>query len=281
MTIVRIISIVLLIYGLGGVIATIVIYSMLRKPIEELKKQLKPLAENLQKGAEFAKVGGRWIDKIVPIMQFAADVLAFIVTAIRGVAHGIGEAAGLVKSVENPLDAVKVPIFTFQTRTLDLSFGAQVITGVHFKEYEINLPGPGGKYTLYGPPLRLDTANVGLNLGNVPVVSNINLTNVFPLQPVGDIFRITGDQIAKVGNQIDLAADSVENLQNQALQAKANVESTVQSIQDFADKLDDASKNILEMSRSKLFSIIPALILGYFGLIHLAFALIGFVFLTR
>ena len=277
----RIISVILLIYGLGGVIATIIIYGKLRKPIDELKGLLKPLAENMEKGAEYARTGGKWIEKITPILQLASEILDFMVSVIRGVAHGFGEAAGLIKSVEAPLDTIKVPVMTFQTRSLDLSFGAQVVTGVHLKKFEINLPGPGGNFTVYGPPLELDTANVGLKLGNVPVVSGINLTNVYPLQPIGDVFRFAGEKIDHVGNQVDNAADSVENLKNQALEAKTNIENTVKNIKDFAGKLDDAGKNILEMSQSNLLSMIPMLVLGYFGLIHLAFALTGIALLIR
>jgi len=49
---------------------------------------------------------------------------------------------------------------------------------------------------------------------------------------------------------------------------------------DFADQLEEASTNVLEISKSKLLSLVPALVLGYFGLIHLAFALTGLALFT-
>lgn len=274
---VKIIAIILLIYGIAGVVGTFVIYGALKKPLQRLRELLQLLAKKLDESGDHTKTAGDWINKVSPILQKAADLLAKIVTVIRETAQRFGEAAGLLKSIEAALDAVKVPALTFQTRTLNLSFGATVINSVKLEQYNLDItPGiPGGNFTLYGPPITLGTTTVGLNLGHVPVVTGINLTNIYPLQPVGDVFHAVGDKVETAQQKIDDAGDRVDNVKDRALEAKENAEKTSERLRDFAQKLEEAGKDVKEMSENKLLSLIPALALGYFGLIHLAFALTG------
>jgi hypothetical protein len=185
----------------------------------------------------------------------------------------------LIKSLEAPFAAVKVPVLTFQTKTLNLDIRAQAVTNVQLKEHEINLPGPGGKFTVYGPPLKLDKSTVGIDLENTPLVSGLEVNYILPLQPVGDVFHNVGVIIGTAGEQINGTGDSVNELQNQTLEAKANLENTVKNMNDFAMQLHEASQNILVMGKGHLFSLIPALILGYSGLLHLGFALTGLALL--
>lgn len=274
---IKIIGIILLIYGIAGVVGTFVVYGALKKPLQRLRELLQLLAQKLDQSGDHTKTAGDWINKVSPILQKAADLLGKIVAVIREVAQRFGEAAGLLKSVEAALDAIKVPVLTFQTRTLNLSFGATVINSVKLEKYNLDItPGiPGGNFTLYGPPITLGTTTVGLNLGQVPVVTGISLTNIHPLQPVGDVFHAVGDKVEAAQQKIDGAGDRVDNVKDRALETKENVEKTSERLRDFAQKLEEASQDVKEMSENKLLALIPALALGYFGLIHLAFALTG------
>lgn len=270
---IKVIGIILLIYGFAGIIGTFIVYGALRGPLRKLRELLQLLSEKMNQGSDHAKTASDWIGKAGPILQKAADLLAKIVAFIREVAQRFGEAAGLFKSVEALLDAVKVPVLTFQTKTLDLSFGANVVTGVKLEDYNV----VGVK--VYGPPMKLETTHVGLNLGNVPVITGLNVNYLPPLQPVGDVFRAVGEKIDHVSQQIDQAGDRVDEAKDRALQAKENVENTAARLNDFADKLEEASRNVQEMSRNKLLALVPTLVLGYFGLIHFAFALTGLALL--
>ncbi|GEM_PF-3323083 len=278
---IKIISIILLIYGIAGVVGTFVVYGALKKPLQKLRELLQLLAEKLDQGGDHAKTASEWINKVSPILQKAAGLLATIVTFIREIAQRFGEAAGLLKSIKTALDAVKVPMLAIQTKTLNLNVSTLVVTSITLEKYNIDVtPGiPGGNFTLYGPPMTLGTSTVGLNLGQVPVVTGITVTNIYPLQPVGQVFHFVGDQVEAAQQKIDAAGDRVDNVKDRALEAKENVEKTAERMQDFAQKLEEASHDVKEMSENKVLALIPALALGYFGLIHLAFALTGLALL--
>lgn len=269
----KIIGIILIVYGLAGIVGTFVVYGALRGPLQKLRELLQRLSEKISQGSDQAKTASEWVDKASPILQKAADILAKLVGFIREVANRFGDAAGLFKSVEAMLDAVKVPVLNFQTRTLNLNFGADIVTGVHLKEYNV----VGVK--VYGPPLTLDTTHVGFNLGHVPVITSADVNYVSPLQPVGDVFHAVGEKIDGVRQQIDHGGDRVDEIKDRTLQAKENVENTAARLNEFADKLEEASASVQEISRNKLLALIPGLVLGYFGLIHLAFALAGLALL--
>jgi hypothetical protein len=275
---VKVISIILLIYGAAGVVGTIIVYVSLQKPIKRLRELLPLLSKNLLKASDYTKTAGEWVDKGSPILQKAAEILAFIVTFIREIAHLFGKAAGFIKGVEPILDSIKVPVLTFQTKTLNLSFGATVVTGVHLKKFDVNIPGDGS-FDLYGPPLDVDTSTVGLNLGQVPVITGVNQAYVNPLQPAGDAFRFVGEQLEAVQQQVDGAGDKVDQARDRTLEAKENVENTAGNLKNLAHELQEAGQNVLELSKGKVLSLVPALVLGYFGLIHLAFALTGLALL--
>jgi hypothetical protein len=270
---VKIIGTALLIYGVAGVVGTFLVYGTLRGPIQKLRELLKDVSGKLDQGGDHAKKASDWINKGSPILQKVADLLAKIVAFIRQVAQRIGEVVGLINSIESTLDSIKVPVLTFQTRTLSLSFGTEVVTGVRLKEYNV----VGVK--VYGPPITLDTTFVGLNLGQVSVVSGFNLEHVFPLRPVGDVFHSIGEKVEDVQKQVDHTGDRFEETKARTLEAKESVENTAERMKDFAGKLEETSQNVKEMSESKLLSLIPGLVLGYFGLIHLAFALTGLALL--
>jgi hypothetical protein len=279
---IKVIGLILLIYGIAGVIGTFIVYGTLRGPIDKLRKLLRELAPKVGQGGEAAAKVSHWVGKGSGILQTVADIFKLIVGFVREIAKRFGEAAGLLKSVEAALDPIKVPMLTFQTRTLELTIGSvSVITGIHMKKYGINLPGPGGNYDLYGPPLTLDTTTIGLNLGNVPVVTGINMTNVYPLQPVGDVFRFAGERVEAAQQEIDKAGDRVEDVKERVLEAKENVDRASENLKDLADRLNETSDDLLEISKSRVLSLIPALVLGYFGLIHLAFALTGLALLLN
>lgn len=275
------IGIVLLLYGAAGVAGTFIVYGVLRAPMARLRELLKLLSEKMEVGSHAADQAGDWVRKASPILQKIANLLSFIVTLIRGVASGFGQAANTLKSVEALLDPVKVPILTFQSRTLNLDFSTPVVTSVHLKEYTIDVtPGiSGGKYTLYGPPLTLGTAAVGLHLGQVPVITAINMSQTYPLQAVGDAFRVAGEIVEGAEQQIDQTGDRVEEMKERTLEARESVDKTAENLHDFADQLKQAGRDVVEMSENKMLSLIPALVLGYFGFIHAAFALTGLALL--
>jgi hypothetical protein len=98
---------------------------------------------------------------------------------------------------------------------------------------------------------------------------------------VGDVFRFAGDRVDDAREHIDNAGDRVEQMKDRVLETKERVENAAAGMNDFAEKLKDAGRDVVAIGANKLLPLLPALALGYFGLIHLAFALTGLALLAQ
>jgi hypothetical protein len=148
-----------------------------------------------------------------------------------------------------------------------------VISGVKLEEYSIG----SGAATIkvYGPPIEYTTSPIEFDFDPIPVLTGLTTSTLNPLTPLGDVFRFAGQKVDEAREHIDNAGDLVEQVRGHALEVKQNVENTAQGMKDFAGKLRETSQNVLEISANRLLILIPALALGYFGLIHLMLALTG------
>jgi hypothetical protein len=267
---VKTIGLVLLIYGIAGVIATFLVYGALRAPLQKLRELLELLSRLVaESGTPILRVGD-WVDKSSVLMQIIADQLAKIIDAIRQTAKRFGDAAGFLKTVEATLDTVSFPILTPQMGTLDLSFETKVISGVKLTKL-----GELSGFKIYGPPLEYDYSSIEFTFEPIPVLTGLASNTIYPLQPAGDVFHAVGEKVDDAREHINNAGDRVEQVKDRTLEVKQNVENTAQGMKDFAGKLRETSQNVLKISENKLLALIPALALGYFGLIHLMFALTG------
>ena len=269
----NLIGVILLIYGIAGVVGTLIVVGMLKQPVEKMRELLGSLSQHFDKGGDAALKASGFVNDTAPILQKIAEVLQKIVQVVRNIAKPLGDAANLLKSVESTLNAIKVPALAPQTKTMDLSLDVPVVTGLSLKEYEVL------DFKLYGPPLTISTASVSLDIGSVTVITGLGLTEAYPLRPVGEAIGNAGDKVDQAHDYVNNTADRVEDMKERAIEAKETAEKTATKLRDLSLKLEDASKNLAEMSENKLLSLIPKLVLYYFGLIHFAFALIGLVFL--
>lgn len=270
---IKIVGLILLIYGGAGVIATFFVYRGLRSPLDKLRELLGKLAEKVEQGGNSATRASEVIAKTAPIFEKIAKLLAQIVSVLRRIASGFGEASDLLKGVDSTLRTVEVPAIVPQTKTLALTFGFPVVTSVKLEEYEV----VGVK--VYGPPVTLTTKHLGLELGNVTVVSGLNLSHAKPLVPVGQAFGSAGGNLQTVQQQFDDTGNHFDEARERALETKEAAVKTSERIQGLADKLEEASQDLSEMSQSRLLALIPVLVLGYWGFMHLAFALTGLALL--
>ena len=276
----KIIGLILLLYGVAGVAITVITYRGLRGPVENIRSLLTTLSGKLRLGGNFAEQAGASVHEGIPILNQVAQTLGEIVNFLRRVASFFGDAAGFIYGVETKMDAVVIPVPDFQKRTLPLSFGMPVPTKVQFTEHKINLGLT--QITVYGPPLDLGMTFVGLNLGDVTVITGVSTNQWHPLEPVGNVFHDIGAKIDAAHNQINQTGDFVVNevVQKRLPDTQRMVQDTGERLKDFAGKLDEASQDVQEFSQNKLLSLLPAFVLGYFGLIHFAFALTGLALLT-
>ncbi|MDZ7362996.1 MAG: hypothetical protein ONB46_20090 [candidate division KSB1 bacterium] len=72
------------------------VYGALKKPLQKLRELLQVLAEKLAQSGDHAKTTSERINKVSPLLQKAANLLATLVSFIREVTQRFGEAAGLL-----------------------------------------------------------------------------------------------------------------------------------------------------------------------------------------
>lgn len=278
---IKIIGVILLIYGSLGVLAALLAYLALRKPAQSLRELLKQLAQQIEQSSTAARRVSDWLFKESPILQSLANFIGQIDKMLHEAGKRFNEAAQTFKNLEAGMDAIKVPNVSFQTQSLDLQFGATVVASFSMQEYKLDIvPGPGGEFTLYGPPLTVNTATVGLNLGQVTVVSGMTVTEGYPLQPIGDAFKFAGDKFGEAKEQIDAAADRFGEVKTITLELKENLEKSVEDLKKFVERLKAASAKLEEMSGMRVLTLLPALAAFFFVFIHLALALTGYALLT-
>ncbi len=274
-------GLVLLIYGILGVLGAVFAYLALRGPAQRLRELFALLAQQFEQSSTAVKRVSDWVFKESPLLQKIAEFTGQIDKVMHETGKRFGEAAQSLKNLEAGLDAVKVPTLNFQTQSLDLDFGATVVESVSLKEYKIDLvPGPGGEMTLYGPPLTVETTTVGLDLGQVTVVTGVNVTDGYPLQPIGDAFRFVGDKFEDAKQQITQAADRFNDVKTRTLEMKENLEKSIEGLKDFIERLKGVGVHLQEVSSVKLISLLPLVAAGFFVFIHVAFALAGYALLT-
>ncbi|MEK7729515.1 MAG: hypothetical protein AAB354_13960 [candidate division KSB1 bacterium] len=275
----KLIGLVLLVYGILGVAGAVLAYLALRAPAKRLRALLAQLAQQFQHSSLAVKKISEEIFKCNPVLLKVAEFTGHIDKAVREAGKRFGEAAQALQQLEAGLNTVKVPALSIQTRSLDLDFGVTVVKSISLKEYEIKI-GPL-EYKLYGPPLDVKTANVGLSLGQVTVVNGVTVTEAHPFRPLGDALDFVGDKMENAKQQITLAADHFGEVKARTLELKENLEKSVDGLKDFVAKLKDAGVQVHEMSGLRLLALLPALAAGFFVLIHLAFALTGYALLAQ
>lgn len=273
------IGLVLLVYGVLGIVGAVLAYFALRAPAKRLRALLTQLAEQFQYSSNAVKKISDEIFKCNPVLLKIAEFTGLIDKSVREAGKRFGEAADSLQQLEAGLNTIKVPALEIQTQSLDLDFGVTVVKSISLKEYEIKI-GPL-EYKLYGPPLDIKTATVGLDLGQVTVVNGVTVTEAHPFRPLGDALDFVGDKMENAKEQILSAADQFGEVKARTLELKSNLEKSVDGLKDFVAKLKDAGAQVQEMSGLKLLTLLPALAAGFFVLIHLAFALTGWALLTR
>lgn len=277
----KIAGLVLLIYGVLGIVAAVAAYFALRGPAQRVRELFQLLARQFEQSSVTVKKVSDWIFKESPVLQKIAELAGQLDGFVRETGKRFGEGAQTLKNLEASLDAIKVPTLSFQTQTLDLDFNVTVVKSLSLKEHKIDLvPGPGGEITVYGPPLTVTTTNVGLDLGQVTVVTGATVTDGYPLAPLGDALDFVGDKIDAAKQQITFAADRFNDVKSRALELKENIEKCVEDLKGFVEKLKDAGSCMQEISGVKLLTLLPALAAGFFIFIHLAFALTGYALLA-
>lgn len=270
------VGIILLVYGVLGIIVTLIVYGKLNSLFQKCKEMLQALAQKLGKGGEAATAAGEVIGgNGKSMLSSIAAKLSDTAEKIKAAALHFGETAGFLRTAQSSISGVGIPSLDPQTRDLELELNFEVISDIRMREHQIP------SYIVFGPPLEIDRTPMGLNLGTVTVLTGLGMNVAQPFVPVAEAFqgaagKLEGlkDQFNQTGNDIEAVKDFLANT------GVPVAENTANQLANLGNDLKGAEATVNDMSANNLFNLIPKLFLGYFGFIHLAFALTGVALLS-
>lgn len=273
---VKLIGIILLIYGVLGIIATIIIHGKVSSPLRRLQELLQMLSEKLGAGGNAANSAGQVIGGTVKsLLQNIAARLGNTASFLSVAAGRFGDSAGFFQGAANSLNPVAVPALNPQTQSLDLTLNFENITNIHMQEH------PLPSYIVFGPPLVIDKTPMGLNIGMVNIITDLGMSSSHPFEPTAGALGDAAGKIEAAREQLIQTGQSINEVKNfigdNGIPAVENIAEQLKSL---GEGLQGARNAVQEMSSNRLFALAPKLLLGYFGLIHLAFALAGIALLS-
>lgn len=211
---IELIGIALLIYGIVGVVGSLVIYWWMVRPagpIEKLKDRLTYLAARLQEGALLARRANEIAPRVSDISQKAYENLGEIIRPIRHGAVVLDDAALLMRGTERLLNGA-----------IDRVLGPSEQT-----------------------------------------------------EPQMDFQVSTGTQLGEIKHKVDKIGDLVSEVKYFSRDAKIATDELIRDLEPLPNQLEEGRQMVLEINQSRWVEAVPALITTYFGLTHVAFALIG------
>jgi hypothetical protein len=255
----------LMLYGIGGAVLMCLIYLFLIKPqglVPGLNKFLTDLVDKLQKAHDLAV---RTVDLSVKGDRSLQDTRSNL-TEIRG---KIGEIVGFLNPIvaqlslmANALNGFSSPTVS-ETSRIDLGsvdFDMDVVTGVNFDAL----------------PPSFSTDNVGIHF-DPPDIPVYGVTTGYPLQPIGGAILTVNAELQLGRNKLNDMRSFLNEMGTTLGDAiQDNNDLRGQFLKPLPGQIDEVKESIIKINKIKLFKLILLLILGYFALMHLAFAAAGF-----
>ncbi|MDP2951728.1 MAG: hypothetical protein Q8O76_00240 [Chloroflexota bacterium] len=270
---VKLVGLLLLVYGAVGVIGTLALFWWLTRPlgpIQELRNLLEGVAEKLEDGVLRARKAKVMASTMSHILGQTHDKINEVIPPIRLVSGFLNTVGQYFQTAKSLLLSISVPVLIPETKTLpQIGFKTPVVTNVWFDQVDI----AGFKVLRFPPHVDIGEASFTAGPVDVPV---LRLSNAQPLAPVGQIFDQAGTQVIRAKEKLDDIGNLVEEVKDFTRDAKVTTDELIKDVLDpLPDQIADVRLKVLAISQSRLLAIAPLLMLGYFGLIHLAFALTG------
>lgn len=264
-------GIILLIYGIIGIIVTLIVYGKVNSLAQKFKELLKTLAQKLGKGGEAATAAGEEIGgNGRSMLSDIAGKLAETAGKLTAVAAHFGESANIMRIAKDAIGGVNIPALDPQTRELELDLNFEVVSDIRMREHQIP------SYIVFGPPLEIDRTPVGLNLGTVTVVTGLGMSANQPFSQVAQAFENTAEKFEGLNDQFNQTGQDIQSVKGFLANTGVTLaENTGSRLTSLGKDLKDTEAAVNELSANNLFTLAPKLVLGYFGLIHLAFVLVG------
>ena len=273
---VKILGLVILVYGVAGVIGSYLVYRALQSPIARLRAQLEALAAKLA-GArnQLQGVAEALAEQIQPALQQLVKQLQVIAAGVGITSAVFGEHRDQLAGIADWLRSwtVLLPTATPLSKplNLDLSLTLPEVTST---EYGV------GDLTLYGPPPIVTSKEYTLlDLGTVNVVTALDIQPRAPLEPVAGLFDLAAGKVNGVCDQLNGTRDQIIGAGTFVSdQARATGDAATQINRMVVD-LENGQEALTNLSHSRWLHLGPTAVIGYFGLMHLAFALTGLALL--
>lgn len=268
----KLIGVVILFYGIAGVVVSVVAYQRLRGPIQDLRVLLGLLAARIAEAGVAAKSAATvLVEQAKPVLVDIADVLGKVAKPLGETADRFATVAQILGEVGGRFNSFTVPTPVPVEDRLDLDVTLNFVSGISLTEYDAL------GFKLYGPPMSVSTTpRTILELGHVDIVTGIRIEDSTPLEPVGNAFDSASQRVKQVEVQLDEAKDRVEQtqgfIQDQAVPA---TDDAAAQLTQLGAELELARVQLDDLSQSRLLSVVPMAVIGYFALIHLAFAFTG------
>jgi methyl-accepting chemotaxis protein len=273
---IKVLGLIILLYGVAGVIGSYLVYRALQAPISRLRDELNVLAGRLARaGGSVNNVTRVLVDKIKPALTSVAGELGTIAYGI-GLACGyFGEQRDQLRQSGTNFRAFKIPMLTAtppHREHLDLDVTLDLVTGVSLAEYTI----PYVDFKVYGPPMKTTTQSTTvLDLGSYDVITWLDIQDRSPLEPVAAAFDLVADKVEEVRQQFSDTKVEIENTRGFVDEQATAVSDASRQLGDLSRDLETAREQLGNLSRSRWLNLAPLGVIGYFGLMHLAFALTG------
>jgi hypothetical protein len=276
----QLIGVVLIVYGIVGLLGTILLYWWLTKPqgpIARFRQRLLSLSGQLHEGSTSAQQALRLARDVRALFQSVTakvhdvtDHLRLLVQIVNQLAVKFGEFLPLTDAFK-----VKAPGAPATVTIPQTGFSVPVVTGVRLSHTSIPT-GPGHSVEVATPPLEVEMGSVGFSLGPFTVVSGLNFTDVYPLQSFGQVYAAASQTVAQVGAKIDELADDIDRVGELPGDTRASLDQLINNVlTPLPGTLEQASTEARQAANSSWLDLGPLLGLGYLALMHVAFALTG------
>jgi hypothetical protein len=280
----QIIGVVLIVYGIVGLIGTILLHRWLsgpHGPIARLRQRLLTLAGQLHEGSISAQQTLQLARHLRTRLQSVADKVHDMTDVLRRIAELVSATSSEIGQLRPLTDAFKLTVPTSPASTTVIpqtGFSVEVVTGV--KLGHTSIPVGPRSVDVATPPLEVDKSRVGFNLGPLTVISSLNFTDIYPLEPFGQVYGTISQVCSQVSVRITELAAKVDDAGELPGETRAALDQLINHVlTPLPGTLEQASLEAGLAASSNLLGWGPLLGCGYLGLMHVAFAITGLALL--
>ena len=274
------VGVLLLIYGLVGVAATVFIAWLLLRPQGLLSKArglLIQLVAKLQWGVEKTQQVKSVSHSGTLVLGETQGKIGQILPPLRSAATFLGQTAANIHTVEGTLNSVSVPDLAHPTfQNFQFSLNLSILSGIALHPHDLKIAGVG--FTIYGPDFDASYTTLTPTVGPFPVITGF--ATLHPLAPIAQTFNFVAGKVEAVQAEITSTVTYLVDMQGLITDGKALLDDLIKNVIDpLPEQLEEVRAKVATASASPLLVLGPVVVLAYFAFIHVAVALTGLALL--